>query len=318
LPKNVLFVFLDGVGLEPPGPGNPLAAEAWSGFRALAGGSDWTSEAPVLTEADHVFRPIDARLGVEGLPQSGTGQATLFTGTNCAERAGRHFGPFPHSTAKPLLAAESIFHKVQAQLGERDEPCAFANAYPPRFFAHVEKRGRWTVTTRAARGADVRLRRRADLDAGDALAADLTAEAWRDHLDLDVPPRSPAQAGRQLLRLGRGHAFTLFEYYLTDKAGHGRGARTPQGVLADLDAFFGALLAGFRPTEELLLVTSDHGNVEDPSRKTHTLAPVPLVAYGRGARAFAGVQDLTGVVPATLEALGAPPAGASERVASTG
>ena len=314
----MLFVFLDGVGLGPPGPGNPLAAAAWPGFRALAGGSDWTSEAPVLTEADHVFRPIGARLGVEGLPQSGTGQATLFTGTNCAERAGRHFGPFPHSTAMPLLAAESIFHKVQAQLGERDEPCAFANAYPPRFFAHVEKRDRWTVTTRAARGADVRLRRRADLDAGHALAADLTAEAWRDHLDLDVPRRSPAQAGRQLLRLGRGHAFTLFEYYLTDKAGHGRGARTPQGVLADLGAFFEALLADFRPTKELLLVTSDHGNVEDPSRKTHTLAPVPLVAYGRGAQAFAGVQDLTGVVPATLKALGAPPAGASERVASTG
>lgn len=303
LTNRLLFVFLDGVGLGPPGPGNPLSAEAWPAFRTLAGGYDWTDETPTLAEDNHVFRPIDARLDVDGLPQSGTGQATLFTGENGAERAGRHFGPFPHSTAKPVLAERTIFHKVQARFGESDEPCAFANAYPPRFFAHAQKRGRWTVTTRAARGAGVRLRRRADLEAGRALAADLTADGWREHLGLDVPHLTPAQAGRQLLRLSRDHVFTLFEYYLTDKAGHGRGDRTPRSVLADLDAFFDALLDDFRPSKELLLVTSDHGNVEDPSRKTHTLAPVPLVAYGRGARAFAGVEALTGVVPAALEAL---------------
>jgi hypothetical protein len=300
---GVLFVFLDGIGLEPPGAGNPLFVKDLPAFRTLAGGHDWTSEAPALDMGDHVFRLIDARLGTDGLPQSGTGQATLFTGENCAERAGRHFGPFPHSTAKPVLAERTVFHKVQARFGESEAPCAFANAYPPRFFAHAQKRGRWTVTTRAARGAGVRLRRRADLDAGRALAADLTADGWREHLDLDVPRRTPAQAGRRLLHLSRDYAFTLFEYYLTDKAGHGRGPRTPQSILADLDAFFGALLNDFRPEEELLVVASDHGNLEDPSRKTHTLAPVPLVAYGHGAPAFADVEDLTGVVPAVLKAL---------------
>src|SRR5690606_27908796 len=102
-PSSLLFVFLDGVGLGPPGPSNPLSAGGLPAFRRLAGGADWTAEAPPRDAPTHVFRPLDATLGVVGLPQSGTGQATLLSGVNCAARAGRHFGPFPHSTSKPVL-----------------------------------------------------------------------------------------------------------------------------------------------------------------------------------------------------------------------
>jgi hypothetical protein len=301
--NHLLFIFIDGVGLGPAAASNPLSAQALPAFRALAGGRDWTDAAPAVAQPRRVVRPIDATLGVEGLPQSGTGQATLFTGTNCAARAGRHFGPFPHSTSKPVLAEASVFHEARALFDDGpEEVVAFANAYPPRFFDLAEQRDRWTVTTRACRAAGVPLRRRGDLREGRALAADLTADGWREHL-ADVPRLSPADAGRQLLRLSRDHAFTVFEYYLTDKAGHGRGTRTPQSVLSDLDAFFDALLTDFQPAEELLLITSDHGNIEDPSTKTHTRNPVPLIACGRGASAFAGARDLTDVAPAALEAL---------------
>ena len=64
-----------------------------------------------------------------------------------------------------------------------------------------------------------------------------------------------------------------------------------------LEAFLeGALEA--RTAETLLLITSDHGNFEDMGVKTHTFAPVPLVALGPGALEFANVTDLTGVAPA--------------------
>ena len=308
---RVLFVFIDGIGLRSPAADNPFSTDTWPSFRRLAGGHDWTASAPTISQPTHVFRSIDATLGLDGLPQSGTGQATLFTGINCAERAGRHFGPFPHSTSKAPLASESIFHRVRALFDADDrnaghEPAAFANAYPPRFFSHAEARGRWTVTTHACRAAEVRLRRQSDLEAGQALAADLTGDGWHEHLGLDVPRLTPSEAGQQLLSLSRDYALTLFEYYLTDKAGHGRGTRTPSSVLADLDAFFEAVLSDFRPREELLLITSDHGNLEDRSTKTHTRHPVPLIAYGRGAPPFAHVDDLTGVVPAVLDVLSAP------------
>src|SRR5690606_35521034 len=64
-PSSVLFVFLDGVGLGPPGPSNPLSDGSLPAFRRLAGGSDWTAEAPPLDTPTHVFRPIGATLGLE-------------------------------------------------------------------------------------------------------------------------------------------------------------------------------------------------------------------------------------------------------------
>ena len=295
---TVTFVFLDGVGLGLSGPANPFSTLDLPNFRRLAGGQRWTAEASPIAEPGHVFRAIDATLGVEGLPQSGTGQATLFTGVNCAALAGRHFGPYPHSTSKPIIAEQNVFVQLDA-LGRRG---AFANAYPDRFFQFVERRGRWTVTTLCCVEAGIPLRREADVRAGTALTADLTGAGWPTHLGLDIPVISEAEAGHRLARLSRDADLTLFEYYLTDKAGHSQDADRATAVLSALDAFFGGLLAEM-DENGLLVVTSDHGNVEDLSTKSHTYHPVPLVAYGRGADIFQKVDSLKGVTPALVRLL---------------
>jgi hypothetical protein len=49
----------------------------------------------------------------------------------------------------------------------------------------------------------------------------------------------------------------------------------------------------------LVLLTSDHGNIEDLSTKRHTLNRVPLMAWGWGAeRIVQEVRELSGVAPA--------------------
>ena len=256
----------------------------------------------MLQSPAYVFRPIDANLGMGGLPQSGTGQATLFTGVNCAEVAGRHFGPFPHSKTRPVLAAHNLFRQVQALDLPFEEPAAFANAYPDRFFRFVEKNDRWTVTTRCCLDAGLRIRTHADLLAGNALPADLTTATWPQR-DPSLSPITEAEAGHRLVELSRRHALTLFEYFLTDKAGHSRSFDRAAAVLTALDRFFGDVLAHLDPDRHLLLITSDHGNLEDLSTKSHTRHAVPLVAYGRGAHHFAEVKDLTGVTPGVITAL---------------
>mgnify|MGYP006275361333 FL=1 len=301
LMRRFLFVFLDGVGLGPPSTANPLASFGGSAFRALADGQQWTLDLSPRAIPHHTVRSLDATLGMDGLPQSGTGQATLFTGTDCIRRVGRHFGPFPHSATHSVIDRANLFHQIHALPGPT--PTAFANAYPPRFFEYAEARGRWPTTTRCCRAASVPLRTLDHLRNGRAVAADLTGEGLRTGLDLDVPRCSPADAGRHLAELSRSHLFTLFEFFHTDKMGHGRMDEAPGVLLRRLDCFFAALLDVLDPLYDTLLVTSDHGNLEALHRKTHTRNSVPLLVYGWAAPFFANATDLTDVTPSTIQAL---------------
>src|SRR5947208_627263 len=103
---SLIFIFLDGIGLAPAGPDNPLTVAgtpALGGLiggpltieRARRGGASYrghreptsngnTCESFVFSRAEMsrwqgevLFKGIDAVLGMPGLPQSGTGQTAL-------------------------------------------------------------------------------------------------------------------------------------------------------------------------------------------------------------------------------------------------
>lgn len=293
VPSGVLFVFVDGIGFGDPDPAHNPFVTARDGLLSLSGGVSW-SGIPVPPPNGATFRAIDACLGVDGYPQSGTGQATLFTGENCALLAGRHFGPFPHSTSRSALRERSLMAAVAAARGP--ESVAFANAFPPRFFEVMGSRDRWPVTTRACLDAGIRIRTLDDLALGQAIAADLTGAGLRD-LGHEVPVLEPGDTARVALALAAAHAFTLVEIFHTDKAGHARDRRQADRILGDLDSFVGVLVRE-RPDDLLIVLTSDHGNLEDLRVRTHTRNPVPLAAVGPGARSLASVDSLAGVTPA--------------------
>lgn len=299
--KRILFLFLDGVGIGPAGPTNPLSQYDGSAFRRLANGQPWCRPFAPHSSPTHVVRSLDAALGVEGLPQSGTGQASLLTGVNCAAVVGRHFGPFPHSETHPTLDDRNVFRQVRERLPAPDVPVAFANAFPPQYFNASRRRA--TVTTYCCNAAAVRLRTLSDLREGQALSADLTGTTWREQLHLDVDERSPAQAAGTLGAITRENAFTLFEYFLTDKVGHRRIEMTPSRLLDAINTLLSGLLEDLNPARDTLLLTSDHGNLEDTSHKQHTRNPVPLIVYGWAAPFFENATDLTDVTPGIVEAL---------------
>ncbi len=275
---------------------NPFARFELPGLARLCGGSQWTDETPTVDEPSRVFRPIDANLDVEGLPQSGTGQATLFSGINCAEAAGKHYGPYPHSTSKPILKEHSIFAQLK-NAGSAVDDLAFANAYPQRFFVHAWERKRWTVTTFMCREAGIELNGSDDLRNGYAISAGITNEVWRNRLDPSMPPLSEEEAATRFYSIGQRHVFTLFEYYQTDKIGHLQDFSKAEATLRSVDLYVDALLDALDPAKDLLLLSSDHGNLEDLSIKTHTRNTVPLVAYGAGASAFRNAESLLDVTP---------------------
>ncbi|MEM1270908.1 MAG: alkaline phosphatase family protein [Bacteroidota bacterium] len=291
---SLLFLFLDGIGIAEAGEENPFTSH-WAGWERLSGGVPWTEPWVEVDEPGLVRRGIDANLGLDGLPQSGTGQATLFSGVNCAERAGRHFGPYPHSTSKPVLTARSIFLTAMRQ----GKTAAFANAYPSPFFQFVRKRNRWTVTTLMAVEAGIRLRTSEDLKAGTAIPANITGKGWPDG---GIGAISEEVAALRLANLSAQHDLTLFEYYLTDKAGHKQDLANAAKVIGSLDRFFEALVGVLSPDITIVL-TSDHGNLEDLSTKSHTRNPVPFVARGPAADAFKEVRSLVDVAGAVGSAL---------------
>ena len=284
------MIFVDGVGLGEPDPETNPIAQPRPGFLRWSAGAPWTRGAR-HDEGDSLFRGIDACLGLDGLPQSGTGQATMLTGVNCAQLAGRHYGPYPHSATRATIREQSIF----ARLGATET--AFANAYPPRFFDWVERMRRWPVTTRACLDAGVRIRTIEDLQAGLGVAADITGRGLSRDLRLPVTEVTPSEAAARLLKLSSQASFTLFEVFHTDKAGHAQSREAAARILDPLGGLLDALYE-MRPEDVTMLLTSDHGNLEDLRVKTHTRNEVPLSVVGPGAGAFACVTDLTGIVPA--------------------
>lgn len=295
--EHVLLVFLDGVGIGVrDARRNPFFSPAMPFLREALG----TMPSLRMREVDGPLAlclPADARLGVKGLPQSGTGQTALYTGRNAARLIGRHFGPYVYSSLKPVIEEHNIFGRLRDD-GVPEMQLALANAFPQRFFDYLAgPRRRMVAGMMMAMHERVRFRTIEALHRGDAVSTDITAARWREIGHPDAPVHTPAEAGRNLARITMRNAFTLFEYFQTDLVGHERDHDASRRVLADVDALLRGTIAHVDTARTLVVVTSDHGNLEDLSTKTHTRNPVPVIVFGDARHAFA--RDLTSTSPAT-------------------
>lgn len=302
--RRVLFLFVDGVGLGPDDPAaNPFAAAHMPIVEALLGRRLTQVDGPVHGPRAFLV-PLDATMGVAGLPQSATGQTALLTGINTAQIVGRHVTAYPTAQLRALLDEHNLFTKALV-LGRR---VALANAYTPEYFNAIKAgRLRHAAITYAAISAGVALRTVDDLRAGRALFHDLTnarPRAW----GYDVSPVTPYDAGVNLAGLAMAHELTVFEFFLTDLAAHGRVSLDPRDVIESLDGLLGGVVAAADLREVLVLLVSDHGNVEDASRSGHTRNPVPAVLIGDGREAVgAGLAAITDVTPALCRWLAGAP-----------
>ncbi len=277
-PRHILLVFVDGLGLPPGGVERSILA----GHPALSG-----------LLRDHCV-PLDAGLGVDGVPQSATGQTALFTGVNAARRVGRHVEGFPTGPLRRILLEDNLFKRLLRMGGT----CTFANAYVrrPGPSLPVLCRSATTVMTLAAFGDT---RNREALCQGRAVYHDLTRESLARSGIGGVPRISEGEAAQHLVQILRTVDVCLFEYFLTDHAGHRRAGGEAEKTLASLDRFLGRLLELLDSGSELLLLTSDHGNIEEPGVRGHSRNQVPWAAWGRGAaRALGLCSSILDVSPA--------------------
>ncbi len=267
---SVLFVFVDGLGIAPPGPGNPLSRIVKPPLGVLSG------------NAAPGFRLIeaDACLGVDGVPQSATGGAALFTGVNAPRAVGKHLQGLPNTEVRRIVCKNGLLRHAR----ERGARVGFANAYTPGFFTRGRSRRR-SVSTVMAESAGIPLRRLEDLVEGGAVYRDYTnaVAAAQGH---EVELLDARTAGARLGELARCQDLLVYEFFQTDHVGHRGTAEDAYEVLADLNRFLGAALGRLDPATDTFVLSSDHGNVEDAETSAHTRNPVPILLYGKGAESL--------------------------------
>lgn len=297
--RRVIFLFLDGVGLGADDPEvNPLAAGDYSTLAALMEGKRLVAATGRHTTAQAELVPTDAQMGVPGRPQSATGQAAILTGINAPARLGEHYGPRPDDRVRRVIDEGNLFRR----LADQGYATFFCNAYPPGYFAAVA-RGRRLLSAipYAVTSAGQSLCTADDLLRQEALAADFTNAGWRDHLGFaSAPVFSPEQGGALLWRLAQPHQFVFFEHWYSDELGHKRNFAGAVANFQSFDGFLGGLLAAADLDETLVIVASDHGNVEDCSHGKHTENPALTLLLGAARHAAASritrLCDFAGVV----------------------
>jgi len=289
---SLLLFFIDGLGIGSRGKSNPLdgldEASPLAVFR----------DEPLTTVHDGIIVPTDACLGVAGRPQSASGQTTILTGVNAPALLGYHKQGFPNAAMLEIIREHSIFLQLK-RAGVA--PITFANTYTQRFF---DERPRWvSATTAAVEAADLRFRTVPDLVAGRAIYQDFT-NAFLIERGEAVSPRTPDEAAGVLANITAAHRFTLYEYFITDKVGHAQDMQKARAVLTNLAALIRGVLKRIDLQRTSVILTSDHGNIEDLSSRNHTLNPVPTIVWGANKEQIARrIKSLADITPAIVETL---------------
>lgn len=278
---KIIYLFIDGVGIAEPAADNPINREV----------------CPMLCSLiKHHSKPIDACLGVEGLPQSATGQATMFTGINCAAKMGKHCEGFPGLELREIIKKNNIF----LELERRGKSVCFADAYLVDKIDEISQRRFKSVTTVMALTMPRTIAMIEDLKSDNALMHDLTRETIQDHYP-DIPIIMPQRAAEHLFNIAQKNDFTLYEFFQTDVSGHSMDYTRACSVLRIYDMFLSALVRYTEVAGITLIVTADHGNVETINHRGHTRNPVPFIVFGpRERRIRNRVESLVDIMPALL------------------
>ncbi|MCK5221528.1 MAG: hypothetical protein KAR14_08110 [Candidatus Aminicenantes bacterium] len=306
-----IFIFIDGVGIGKSNGNNPFIA---ANPKILRLWENFTTDLP-----DFTIKPIDPLLGVDGTPQSATGQTTIFTGVNIPGLLSKHIGSFPNRIMRKVISEENLLIKLE----NSGKSAKFINAYPhhSELFSNsninIDNEGnlvfsdnfpdkfkkRISVTTSILISNNVKPFDTVDIKEKRSLYQDYSNKSLLKY-GLDLPVFSPEDAAEVLYRTSGDFDLILYEFFQSDIYGHRKNIDEQVELISDLDLLLSTLISLMDRKKDTLLITSDHGNLEDSSGKAHTLNPVPLITWGRkNTELSENINDLSGITPAILKFL---------------
>jgi hypothetical protein len=256
-------LFIDGVGIGIDDPNiNPCCNSTTGIFNV-------NKELP---DSGYKFK-IDAQMGVPGLPQSATGHTTLYSGINTPKLLGKHLTGFPNRELRQILQKYSLF----VQLVNVGFKCKFINAFRPIFFTTPEIFSNlpMSATTEMNKYAGYEFSNFQDIQHEKSLYHDYSNDENRKK-GFDLPFFTAEKAGEILVRESYKYDLILYEYFLTDFAGHAQNLNRSIEEIKKVENLILAVLTYLNLDNTILIVVSDHGNIEDVRTKSHTTNPAFL------------------------------------------
>lgn len=294
---RVVLIFIDGLGVGERNPAiNPCTDSRFQFFNIFA-----DEKLPKSLPLEGLGCQLDASLGVSGLPQSATGQTALLTGVNAAQSLGYHLSGFPNTLLREMICQHSLLKRIRAA----GKTAAFINAYPPIYFELGPEalENRLSVTSHVTLASQFPFFTFEDIRQERAIYQEFTNQSLIEK-GFDLPQFTPAQAGAILAEASRSFNFSLFEYFQTDHAGHSQSMEKARGELFKLESFLESFLKHTRRDRTQVILTSDHGNIEDLSVRTHTQNPAMTLLWGPfSSQIAANVHSILGVTGEILQLL---------------
>ena len=288
--KHVILLFIDGVGIGVNNPEfNPCVYSETGIFNS----------APSALGGFKVG--LDANLDTEGLPQSATGQTAIYTGFNTARLIGRHLFGFPNNPLRKLLTTESLFVKLTRQ----GRSCKFLNAFRPVFFTtpDIFDNMYMSATTEMNRAAGLPFNSIHDIRQGRALYHDYSNRILKN-LFFDVPELSGADSAEIILNVSKDFDLVLYEYFETDRAGHDKNLKKAIAEIQKLETLILGIIERIVINDTILVVVSDHGNIEDLRTKSHTRNPAFCAIWNNGdTQTISSLKSITDVFGYIMQAL---------------
>ncbi|WP_106794042.1 phosphoglyceromutase [Aquimarina sp. Aq78] len=295
--NKLIFIFLDGVGLGKNVESNPFTRALMPTMFNLVG--EALTNTTNVVKQNFLVKGIDACLGVEGVPQSATGQSSLFTGYNAQAFLGHHLMAYPNDQLISLINKRSIFKYAN----ENYIKSIFANSYTDGFFKSFNTNSpNYSVTTRCVLAAKNSFNTMNDLIEGRAVHWDITNLTLQDVSNNKIPLITPFIAGENLKNLTKDHDLILYECFLPDLIGHRKDMNKSIMFLEMFDEFLNGVIHD-KPENIHVLITSDHGNIEDLSFGGHSKNEVPFIFIGKEAHHFLKVRAIDEIFNAIFSKL---------------
>ena len=288
---RMIFIFIDGFGLGGEDASkNPLKAARTPNLDRIF--------------SEYAVFPADAALGVPGLPQSATGQTAIFTGINAPAALGRHLNAQPTITLKNIINSNNLFKELKSRGFKVTNANTYRQGYLDRMYDPAERKYRPSVTSVMTMSADIPFRKVEHYKNGRGVYHDITGKIIKES-GYDVDTITPAEAAQRLYNISRDYDFTLYEHFLTDIVGHSMDMKAAIAEIELLDEFLGSLFGLVDLKQNIIFISSDHGNIEDISVKTHTYNKVPIIVAGNLPVGYKPeIHSLLDIMPAVLEIFG--------------